>query len=100
MAAQLINNPWSFVAADSSATPASINRFCVVQVEYVGYASATDAAEVQDQLGNTIAFLQGKADLSTVRTGRIGWVNGILVPANTFLSVQNAPTGKVLIYFE
>lgn len=100
MAAQLINNPWSFVAADAGSTVVSLNRFKIAHVEFVGYQGATDTCELQDQLGNTIWYTQGAADLSSVRSEYIGWVNGIVVPANTFLGNPNIVSGKLLIYFE
>lgn len=100
MAAQLINNPWAFVAADVSATPFSLNRFKIAHVEFVGYTNATDTAELQDQLGNTIWYAEGDADLKSMRSDYIGWVNGIVVPANTFLGNANISSGKLLIYFE
>ena len=100
MAAQLIDNPLIFNPADGSATIVFKNRMKIHQIEYAGYLSANDSCEVQNQNGQTVWYGDGKVDLDTVRSGKIGWINGLVFPVNTSLGNQNTPTGRVFIYFE
>lgn len=101
MAAQLINNPFIFATADVSASVVFPGRLKIVQIEYVGYQGATDTCEVQDALGNTVWYSVGSPGWETKRSGYIGWIKGLVVPANTTLPIAtNIPTGRVLIYFE
>ncbi len=98
--AQQINNPLSYVSTDADGSVRFTNRMKIVQVEYIAYTGATDACEIQNQLGQTVWFGDGKADLDTVRSGRIGWINGLVIPVNTLEGNPNIPTGTVIIYFE
>lgn len=100
MTAQLINNPWTFNPGDPSAAIVALMRMKIVQVEYVGYTSASDTVEIQNQLGQIVWAGDGKTDLDTVRSGRIGWINGLLVPVLTSQGLTNIPSGQLLIYFE
>lgn len=99
MTAQLINNPFSFSPGDPSATVLFTNRMRITQIEFAGYDTATDSVEVQNSLGQIVWTSTGNADLSTVRSGCIGWIYGLLVPANTSKAVVNIPSGQLLVYF-
>lgn len=102
MANQLASNPW--IVDTPSATPLYLGNMPHVQIEYVDYSAATDIVEVQNRLGRTIAMLTAASDFRTVRTGRMGWVYGVLVPLTTLnnagTSVTNLAHGRLLIYFE
>jgi len=104
MANQLSTNPWSIDTP--SATPLYLGNMPHVQIEWIDYSSATtsDVVEVQNRYGRTIAFLTADSDFTTVRTGRMGWVYGVLVPLTTTnsagTSVPNLAHGRLLIYFE
>lgn len=100
MAAQLINNPLIFNPADTSASIVFTNRMKIIQVEFAGYVDAANSCEIQNQLGQTVWYGDGKTDLDTVRSGRIGWINGLIVPANTTAGNVNIQSGRVFIYFE
>src|SRR5215475_8608632 len=61
----------------------------VLQVEFAEYTGDTDTAQVNrfDNFDGSsprlFAFLNGAADLETVRTGVVGWSpNGLLIPNN------------------
>jgi hypothetical protein len=72
-----------------------------VQVEYVGYTAAGHFVEVYSRYGKLIARLSGASDLRTVRTGRIGWVQGFTVPTTTIPGgAANMQSGKLIVYFE
>jgi hypothetical protein len=71
-----------------------------VQVEYVGYTSASDSVEVLSRYGKLVARLSGASDLRTVRTGRIGWVQGFTVPVTNSSGAANMASGKLIVYFE
>jgi hypothetical protein len=81
MANQLASNPWSIDTP--SASPLYLGNMPHVQIELVNYNVATIIAEVQNRYGRTIAFLTADSDFTTVRTGRMGWVYGVLVPLTT-----------------
>ncbi len=70
------------------------------QIEYVDYTDANHIAEIQDRDGRLLARLKGSADLTTVRTGKIGWVYGLKVPVQDSHGVNNLLSGKIIIYFE
>ena len=57
------------------------------QIEFEGYSSVSDNLEIQDQNGNDVWKTRGNGDLSTERTGRIGWVNGIKIVTLTSGSI-------------
>lgn len=69
-------------------------KYKVKHIEFVGFAANTDSCIVQDQLGNIITEMSGASvgGDGVVRTGNIGWVNGIKVPTLT--------AGACLIFFE
>lgn len=97
MANQLASNPW--IIDTPSNTVLFQGRMPHVQVEYVGYAAA-GVAEIQDRNGRTVAILTAATDLRTVRSGRIGWVEGLKVPTTTTAGPANLPSGKLILYYE
>lgn len=99
MANQLATNPWR-VDTTGSATLGSGGMAKVGQIEFIDYASSTDHVEIQDRNGRIVARLGGDSSLKTVRTGKIGWVQGLIVPVTDSDGNPNMATGKILIYFE
>jgi hypothetical protein len=89
---QLAANPWKVTSAD--ALPLIITKGSVKlrHIEFSNYAVIGDLAVVQDRFGNDITRLKGTTDIQEVRTGNIGYVDGV-----TILSIS---AGEVLIYFE
>jgi hypothetical protein len=51
----------------------------VKQIEFSNYAAQGNAAILKDQNGKTVWSATGEADLSPVRVGDIGWVNGLVL---------------------
>lgn len=100
MANQLAANPWKIT--DVSATPIFLGNMQHAQIEYCDYSDPSHLVEVQDRYGNVIARLKGADSLTVQRTGRMGWVYGLLVPpATTDTPPQaNMPSGYLLVYFE
>lgn len=98
MANRLIDNP--LVIDTPSNTVLLTGRRKIIQCELEGYLNATDAVEVQTEDGNTIWYDDGRVDLDTVRSGRIGWVKGIKVPLVMTNGNPNLNTGRLMIYFE
>lgn len=76
------SNPITIDAADVAASDvlAWKGRITVLQVELQDYAADTDIATVNQFNGKICAFLNGAADLETVRTGFIGSMDGLVVP--------------------
>lgn len=89
MANTTAQNPWQL---DTTGTIYS-NWVKLEQVELVQYSADTDTAILKDKNGKVIAILNGAADFSTVRTGKIGWVNGVVLDTLTL-----AGPGSVLLY--
>jgi hypothetical protein len=99
MANVLTDNPL-IIDTTSGTVLFSGGRAKVTQIEFEGYLNETDACEVQNTNGKTIWYGPGRADLDTVRSGRIGWVYGLLIPVNMTNGNKNLNTGRILIYFE
>ena len=98
--AQLINNPLSFTVADVSAAAVFSGRMKLAQAEFLAYTSTSDTVEIQNASGQVIFSASGSADLDVVRSGKIGWVSGLIVPVTTSAGAPNIPSGKLIIYFE
>lgn len=75
MANQIGPNPWMLDTA--SATPVFTGYMDVVQFEFSGYALDTDSFEIKDANGKSVWKGNGEADLSPVRSGKIGWIKGL-----------------------
>ncbi len=101
MANQLASNPWivdtPVGAPGSGGTPLFQGNMQHAQLEYVDYTSTSHHVEVQDRNGRVIARL---TPLQLPRTGRMGWVYGLQVPATDSDGNQNLESGKLLVYFE
>jgi hypothetical protein len=51
----------------------------IKQVEFSNYAAQGNQAILKDQKGKVVWSATGEADLSPVRLGDIGWVNGLVL---------------------
>ena len=98
MANQLASNPW--LIDTTSANVLHDAMMPHIQIEYAGYGTTPAMAEVQDRNGRTIALLEGLATGETVRTGRMGWVQGIKVPPTLTAGGTNLTAGRLILYFE
>lgn len=98
MANQLSTNPW--VIDTPSDNVLFQGMMPHIQVELVGYGTTAVVAEVQDRNGRMVALLDGLATGQTVRTGRIGFVQGLKVPLQTTAGGTNLSSGKIIIYYE
>lgn len=85
MTNQLSEIPWTIDTTSNTAVYTS--HMFVRDMEFAGYASASDFVEVQDRNGNVVALLTGKEDLSPVKTYNVGWIIGLLVPVNGSVGV-------------
>lgn len=92
MANKLAQNPM-YVDTPSN-VPIVNGAYKIKHIEFVGYAADTDSAIVTNLNGNVITELLGASagGDGVVRTGNIGWVDGIIVPTLT--------AGAVLIFFD
>lgn len=89
MANTTSQNPWQLDTVGAVYS----NWVKLEQVELVQYTADTDFAILKDKNGKIVAILNGAADFSTVRTGKIGWVNGLTLDTLTL-----AGTGSVIVY--
>jgi len=65
----------------------------IAHIEMSGYANQSDQAVLQDANGREICTLTGAADLEEVRSGKVGWVQGLIY--------QSGPlVGTVKVYIE
>jgi hypothetical protein len=92
MANHLAQNPMNIDTPGPN--PIVKGAFKIRHIEFVGFASDTDSAIVTNGNGRIIAELVGASagGDGAVRTGNVGWVDGIIVPTLT--------AGVVLIFFE
>jgi hypothetical protein len=98
MANQLAANP--FKIDTKSDTPIYLPYMNIMRIDYINYATANDAAEVQDENGNIIWVARGNPDLSTVEGHDFGWYTGLKVPLLRTDGNPNMPNGLLLIHFE
>lgn len=83
-----IDTPFSTPAQlPQSGAPLKIQQF-----EFMGYGVVTDEVIVEDRNGNVIWEGHGEAALNTVRSGKVGNVNGLTVPTLT--------AGQLIVYIE
>lgn len=84
MAVDNTSNPWTVAAADVVAGPVIlwVGQVHVFQVEFQAYTGDTDTCVINQANGKIFWFGNGAADLQTVRSGGIGWANGITIPQN------------------
>lgn len=55
----------------------------IKQVEFSNYAAQGNQAILKDANGKTVWSATGEGDLSPVRLGDIGWVNGLILDTLT-----------------
>lgn len=67
----------------------------IVQIEFVGYTVVTDAIVLTDAIGRDLWEARGAADFSVVRSGKIGWSNGLIL-----VSLTPGSNGVVKVYIE
>lgn len=91
MANQLKANPWTL---DTVGKVADFHMK-INNIEFVNYAVATDAVVLQDRDGNNLWDATGSTNFNVVRSGHLGWVNGLKLA-----SITPGSTGVVKVYFE
>lgn len=67
----------------------------VYQVEFMDYASDADACQISRYNTKDFWDTNGASDLSTVRSGNVGWTNNGIVVANNAIT-----DGRVKIYIK
>jgi len=77
--ANLLNSmPWTIDTPGASVlykTPIKVAHF-----EFSLYAAQGNEVIVQDQTGKQVWSATGAADLEEVRSAKVGWINGLIVP--------------------
>jgi hypothetical protein len=91
MANILTANPW--VVDTASATPIFTTYAKIRHMEFADYSTDTDSVLVTDKNGVRIFSQNGAADLQNVRSGNIGWANGVVVS-------QLTAGARVYIYWD
>ena len=91
MANQTASNPMTLD------TPGTIftKHMRINNIEFVNYAVATDAIQLTDINDNNLWDATGSTNFNVVRSGHLGWVNGL-----KFKSITPGSTGVVKVYFE
>jgi len=74
---QIGTRQWTINAADLPTGVFYKPNIRVKEIEFSGYAADTDTFEILDRDGTLVWSGNGKADLSPVRSGDVGWVNGM-----------------------
>ena len=82
-----------------SASPLYVGQVEIQYIDFAGYVSSAQGVEVQDKFGNPVCFLRGLVSTETVRSGRIGIVQGLMVPVNDSFGNPNLQGGMILVYF-
>jgi len=84
MAADASSNPWTVAAADVAAGPVVlwVGQANIYQVEFQGYAGDADECTINQANGKILWYGNGAADKQTVRSGNIGYTNGVTIPIN------------------
>jgi hypothetical protein len=90
---KLSSNPLN-IDTPSSTVPIVKTAYKIKHIEFVGFAADTDSCIVTDVKGNIITEMLGASagGDGVVRTGNVGWVDGIMVTTLT--------SGLCLIFFE
>lgn len=75
----------------------------VKQIEFMNYASQGNVCLLMDKNGQTIWFATGASDLSPVRLGDIGWVDGMVLHqldnAQPSAAPGVAPIGPICVVY-
>lgn len=90
MANDIAGSPWVLDTPNASVILWR-SRVNIEHVEFVSYASQGSVVELRDINGRTIWLASGANDLTEVRSGKIGWVDGLVL-------AQCENGGKVLVY--
>jgi len=77
-------------SADAGTTPIFTHMVKVEHIEFINYTADTDTCTVLDGTDRKVWEGNGASDLRAVRSGKIGWVDGIKVTA--------CSAGEVRIY--
>jgi hypothetical protein len=64
----------------------------VKQFEFFDFNGNADLVKITDQNGKIVWDGHGSADGAPVRSGTVGWVNGLIMPVLT--------SGKLMVYTE
>lgn len=93
MANQLATNP---LFLDTPGAAILIpRRIKINNIEFLGYAVATDEIHLTDENGNNVWDSVGSTNFNVQRSGHVGWVNGLI-----FASLTLGSTGYVKVYFD
>lgn len=101
--AQLSSNPWILTPQDRAPSPVIAfwkHPIQHAQFEYIDYTDPSHTVEVWDENLQIVWRAKGRSDLATVRSGRVGWTEGLALPLTDKDNQNNMPTGKLLVYFE
>jgi hypothetical protein len=79
MANQKAENPMVLDTAGAIMT----GQTKITQFEFIDYAVDTDSVIVTNKNGQVVWKANGASDLSPVRSGKIGWINGLTLSALT-----------------
>lgn len=84
-----LDTPVAFGLPNALVWPSNV---FVLQMEFMNYAAQGNPAILKDRNGKTVWSPTGAADLSPVRLGAIGWVNGMVL--------DTLPSGLVVVYIK
>jgi len=90
MANQLSARPWALDTP--SATPLWSTPLNIGNIEFINYTNEQDCAQILDKNGNVVWVANGADDFSPVRSGPIGWIEGLIL--------DYIDSGVLLIYFK
>jgi len=91
VANQLAGNPW--VLDGTNLGTVLISTWIKVEhFEFSGYAANTDKVVLADRNGNIVWQGTAASDLEEVRSGKVGWINGLQELTHT--------SGKALVYYD
>jgi|SRR5215471_5795002 len=82
-----------------SASPLYAAQMQVERIDFAGYVSSAQGVEIQDKFGNPICFLRGLVSTETISSGRLGIVQGLMVPMTDSFGNPNLQGGMILVYF-
>jgi hypothetical protein len=64
----------------------------IIGIDFTNYAADADTCALTDINGKPVWSVNGKADLSPVKSGNIGWVNGLIL--------TNLSAGNLIVYIK
>jgi len=77
MANDVSSNPMVFDTAGASVVWPYMTK--VYHFEYSGYGTQGNVAIIKNRNGKVVCQMTGASDLEEVRSGNIGWIEGIIV---------------------